>query len=222
MGWRARRHLSASAVGAGRSDAGVVATTNGGVTWTDQVIPAQLITLYGVACATVSDCTAVGDGYYGAVVISTGDGGTTWTSHALPSGIDVLNGVSCSSVLDCFAVGSTPDGTGNAGGGAGVIVATTNGGATWNEQALPAGITSLHGVSCSSLIACTAVGEGHVADGTSVVVATTNGGATWNEQTIPTSLGVLYGVSCSLRLRLHDGWEAKPRTVPSSPPPTVG
>lgn len=43
-------------------------------------------------------------------------------------------------------------------GSSGVILGSTDGGATWTSQSVPPGVTSLNSVSCGSVDACEAVG----------------------------------------------------------------
>jgi len=93
--------------GPGASTGVAVATTDGGVAWAAQMVPAGIFTLDGVSCASTSDCVAVGDDSSerdGAIVATT-DAGTTWTSQTTPSGVANLNGASCGSTSVCEAVG---------------------------------------------------------------------------------------------------------------------
>jgi photosystem II stability/assembly factor-like uncharacterized protein len=87
----------------------------------------------------------------------------------------------------------------------GAVAATTDGGATWTSQALPTGITSLSGVSCTGTEDCWAVGEdvvqtapGPVDSG--VIVSTTDGGSTWTDVTVPDGVSAVDGVSCAAAL----------------------
>ena len=57
----------------------VIATTDGGATWTQQTVPTAILFLNGVSCASPSDCTAVGSNQNAATaVLSTTNGGTRW------------------------------------------------------------------------------------------------------------------------------------------------
>ena len=84
-----------------------VATTDGGVTWAVQTVPAGIFTLDGLSCASSSDCVAVGDDSSegGGAIVATTDAGTTWTSQTTPSDVANLNGASCGSTSTCEAVG---------------------------------------------------------------------------------------------------------------------
>ena len=114
-----------------------------------------------------------------------------WTSQTVPSGAGGLYGVACPSASDCSAVG----GAGTL-PGAGVILATTNGGTTWTSQTVPSGAGGLYGVACPSASDCSAVGGAGTLPGAGVILATTNGGTTWTSQTVPSGAGGLYGVAC--------------------------
>jgi photosystem II stability/assembly factor-like uncharacterized protein len=68
-----------------RSRCEVVATRNGGGTWSAQYLPKGIgyLNLYAVSCPTGSDCWAVGNTTSGAaVVVATANGGTTWNGFA--------------------------------------------------------------------------------------------------------------------------------------------
>lgn len=114
--------------------------------------------------------------------------------------------VSCSALV-CIAVG-------------GSILATTDAGTTWTNHNLPAGVTSLDGVSCPSLSDCVAVGDDNSGHG--VIVATTDGGTTWTGQNLPTGPAVsgLSGVSsASASDCVAEATTAPP--VSFLPPPTA-
>lgn len=175
-----------STTGAGR----ILATTDGGATWTNQAVPAGVIDLIGIACPSTIDCYATGrtTGTTG-VVVKTTDGGTTWTSQAVPS-MSYIPGITCPSTGECFAAGqSSPD---SSGGVIGAIAATTDG-TTWQSQTIPSGAGSMNAVTCPSTTDCYSVGEGSVGG---YIFATVDGGATWNRQGVPLPVGVLSGVSC--------------------------
>lgn len=161
------------------SSADILATTDGGATWTNQTVPSGVASLDAVACPSPATCYAVGfgGGSYDGVIVATTDGGTTWRSQSTPVGGDdtsgYLSGVACPSTTTCYAVGSD-EGTSTAD-----ILATTNGGATWMAQ-VPAAqevnqARSLAAVACSSVADCLAVGS----DG---LLSTTDGGTTWNNE----------------------------------------
>jgi len=172
------------------SESGVVlATTDGGTTWTPQSLPIGTGLLAGVACASSSDCWAAGYDLFSQVgtVVATTDGGATWSAQTLPNGTGVLAGVACASSSDCWAVGSQPFGS------AGEVVATTDGGAAWALQSVPRDSGPLSAVSCPSATTCWAIGSPYNGSG---VLATTDGGTTWATQLLPFGVGGLSDISC--------------------------
>ncbi|MGH9078060.1 MAG: WD40/YVTN/BNR-like repeat-containing protein [Acidimicrobiales bacterium] len=171
----------------------IVATTDGGATWTAEPAPAG-IDLAGVSCPAVADCTAVGATATGPAIVSTTDGGAVWAPQAPPAGTYALGSVSCPSVTTCTAVGESVAGGQGVVALSGVVVATTDGGATWVAQTLPSDTLGVGSVSCSSSADCTAVGLTRL--GVGQILASDDGGATWIVQVSPTDLIVLYGVSC--------------------------
>jgi photosystem II stability/assembly factor-like uncharacterized protein len=187
------------AVGSNSAGAGaIVATSDGGLSWSTQALPRGTGSLDGVDCPTRSDCWAVGSNSAGkgAVVVTT-DGGLSWSTQALPRGTNSLDGVSCPTTLDCWAVAGTGvDGEWAQTAG---VVATTDGGGTWGTQVLPSGVLLLDGVSCPTPTNCWATGVDSNT-GFAVIVATTDGGSSWATQTVPSFNGeidsILYDVSC--------------------------
>ncbi len=96
--------------------------------------------------------------------------------------------ISCDTATECVAVGSN-------GGGGPAVLTTSNGGATWASQAVPAGSGQLNAVDCTSAEDCTAVGGN--GPQTPLVFESDDGGTSWF--TFP-PLGVrgpLNGVSCT-------------------------
>jgi photosystem II stability/assembly factor-like uncharacterized protein len=163
----------------------VMATGNGGATWTTQTSgapqngglaapPVPPPGLNSVSCPVSGKCVAVGD--LGSIVV-TSDGGANWSNRDSGSASDLL-GVSCPTAATCFAVGSN-----------GTVLRTTNGGGSWTKQSLGVG-SVLSAVSCASSSTCVAVG------GFGTVLATTNGGAKWSLRGAGTG-SYLDGVSCA-------------------------
>jgi hypothetical protein len=74
-----------------------------------------------------------------------------WLDVPLPSGIEGLEGISCPSAQVCVAVGYGQNG--------GIIVDTTNGGASWTEPYSIAGAGEFRAVSCASASLCAVSGE---------------------------------------------------------------
>ncbi len=144
------------------------ATTDSGATWPATTAPPG--SYLAISCASTTVCTATA----GSSAVSTPDG-STWASQATPATGDYLYGVSCPSTTTCFAGGAAPQG--------GVIVGTTDGGATPWRWLAPSGTPGdLKGVSCPSATECFAVGGGGAGLGGSGggdILRTTNGGVGW-------------------------------------------
>ena len=90
--------------------------------------------------------------------------------------------MSCPSAFDCIAVGTDDAG--------GLILATTDGGTTWQSETPPSLETAVDGIACTSTLDCLAVGGG-------LIIETDDGGGTWTTQTAPFGVNVLSGVTCA-------------------------
>ena len=111
----------------------IVASTDGGATWTEQVPPATTGPLAGVSCASATTCVAVGsdltfepgpDRHHRR---RRGDLGT----RTVPGNAGSLAGVSCPTATFCVAVGSDNDFF------AGIVDTSTDGGTTWVQRTVP-------------------------------------------------------------------------------------
>ncbi len=183
----------------------VLTTTNATAvtapTWTNATLPTTLGEVDDISCATPSSCVAVGHATEtGPIrILKTVNAGATWTPETnVPAitGEQSLDSVVCPSTTVCFAVGYAA--------GTPLILATSNGGASWAQQATPASITAgqLLSVSCASTLDC--VGAGYVASSDSdalsgLVLTTTNGGvgaSGWTERTLPGTNGPVESIAC--------------------------
>jgi photosystem II stability/assembly factor-like uncharacterized protein len=143
---------------------GAAYSTDGGRTWSSGTGYSGPGTPALLSCSNALDCMVMGIGNPAGAAAPwaavTNDGGRRWSTAkgvGLPTG-DAF-GLSCSTGSDCWA---------SAGGprllyipprswpGA-VIVSTTNGGATWQRDALPQGVGNVQGVSCPSSNTCFAL-----------------------------------------------------------------
>jgi photosystem II stability/assembly factor-like uncharacterized protein len=205
---------------AGRAVGGrgtVLASADGGVTWTAQALPAaqQGVNLLGVDVIDASHAFAVGEG--GTILAHDG---TAWTPRtAADAAGRRLRGVHFTTAQAGWVVGDGglllgtadggatwakrtaagvtetlrgvhfPDAThGWAVGDGGRIVATVDGGATWAVQPPPSGVTAnLNAVRFADATRGWAVGDG------ATVLSTTDGGATWTARRAPA------GVAAALR-----------------------
>lgn len=108
-----------------------------------------------------------------------------WAAASLPAGVGYLADVVCprgSAGYACVAVGQ------NAAGTAGVVLTSSDGGATWTDQSIPSSVNALFGVSCADASHCWAVGQqGPSANYAGTIVATADGGKTWATETPPST-----------------------------------
>jgi photosystem II stability/assembly factor-like uncharacterized protein len=87
----------------------VIATTDGGGTWSAENVPGGVTGLSGISCTSSQDCWAVGGGNGApAVALATTDRGQTWKTEAVPGALTSLAGISCTKATQtCHAVGAT-------------------------------------------------------------------------------------------------------------------
>jgi hypothetical protein len=127
-----------------------------GSTWHETKLPGALAP-QTLACGTATQCVATGNDetavWEGDVGAYTTNGGGSWVETALPTSLSSQPaGLTCPSSSVCVGtatVGSAP-----------AIGETTDGGIAWTAGAVPASVTSLAGVACTSTSACVAVGAG--------------------------------------------------------------
>jgi hypothetical protein len=184
--------------------------TAAGSAWKVEPTPnpagATINELSAVSCTSGRACTAVGSRAASlssrTFTLAERWNGTRWRiQHTiLPKGAEsgTLFGVSCASATACTAVGSAFDKA----AGRSVNLAEAWNGTSWRVRAIPnpKGSTggSLHGVSCTSRRACTAVGNYGNAAGRVLAVAERWNGTTWRLQAVPKPASTeFFGVSCS-------------------------
>lgn len=155
----------------------IMATTDGGVTWTRQQSGTDN-TLYSVIFVSPGRGWIVG---HGGTILSTEDGGATWTQQQSGTGDD-LSSVTFVSSEGGWAVGDF-----------GTILSTKNSGATWTQQMGGMNV-ELISVFFYSLEHGWAVEIGRT------IHSTVNSGATWTQQN---GTGVLWSVTFSSPQR---GW----------------
>ena len=98
-----------------------------------------------------------------------------------------FHAIACPSTTDCVAVGQGTD-------GGGLVEVSNNGGASFTDEPVPAGLPALFGVACPDVTHCFAVGG-------SDFIASTDGGQSWN---IQSQSGVdLYTVACESDCRMR-------------------
>ena len=110
--------------------------------------------------------------------------GLPWTQQRTPPGVEsaTLSAVTFTDASHGWVVGGAQ--------GAGTILATTDGGATWSVQT-PTGAS----VAGLSAVAFKGPTHGWAVGGQGTILATTDGGATWNAQNSGTSIASLAGVA---------------------------
>jgi photosystem II stability/assembly factor-like uncharacterized protein len=175
-------------------DGVIVATTNG-TTWTAQT-SGTTDALYAMDCFSATACWAAGEG--GVIVASTN--GTSWSAQTSGT-TDYIWGLDCISASQCWANGSTTTGT------AGVVLVTTNGGATWLQPASTQYVqwtfsaTVATGAPVTSAV-LTLVDDASAtpAAGTETyVLVSANGGSTWSPLSIANPTTTLSTQTLSLK-----------------------
>ena len=159
----------------------VIATKNGGASWTDQT-PGQVGPIAYLDCPGVLTCYATGA--FGQL-LATKDG-ATWAAQN--SGVNEdLNEISCATTATCLAAGP----------GAGVI-ATTDGGAHWASHTTSfSGSGGVVGMSCPTASHCIATGMDNRSGPDLTAAVSDNGGSTWVTTYAPDIAGWLVAVSCA-------------------------
>lgn len=192
-------------------EAVAMSSNDGGRRWDAVAVPKGENELTLVACTTRRDCIAEGEvesivgdpsGGNRISIITTNNGGSSWKQRpipidsAAPPGFPSFTGLTCATPNHCLLLGDAtpPDGS-----SLGVILSSSDSGASWTDQALPPDTTILNGISCGSATQCVAAGGGFGGRGGSTqdLLSTNNGGQTWTVRSVPPSAEGLDGVSCS-------------------------
>jgi photosystem II stability/assembly factor-like uncharacterized protein len=155
----------------------ILHTTDGGATWAKVGFPWHPEAVDFVDASHGWVCG-------GNTVWSTADGGLTWSARNLAQNLE-FNDVAFIDDSHGWVVGfrSTDHGSYNDP----IILATTNGGASWHEQSFPSGEGELYSVSFVTADRGWALGNGTGDVSGAIVLATTDGGATWSPQSLATS-----------------------------------
>ena len=166
---------------------------------TPNVAGASSTNLSAVDCTSANSCMAVGQATFNApggtaATVAEHWNGTSWQIVTTPnppgSTFNSLNGVSCPRPNVCFAVGSSDSRP---------LIELWDG-TSWSIQS-SAGVQELDAVSCSGLLACTAVGKIPNTAGPALVERWDGTG--WHIQSTPSPPGSqsssLAGVSCPLK-----------------------
>jgi photosystem II stability/assembly factor-like uncharacterized protein len=152
---------------------GLVRTTNGGASWTQQLLPfTRNSIVWGVSCPTPSTCGVVtSSGSF----LRTTDGGKKWTRHSV--GFKQATIVGCRSTSK-YEVGGFIE------SGDWAAFETTNRGNTWTPAKSPTdgSIQGLLGMQCYGDGSCNMAGE---YPGTTAAIFTTTDGVDWASQPVP-------------------------------------
>ena len=194
--------------------AAVVATTNGGNSWSLQPAPATVAYLSGISCSDQRHCTAVGQAAGGqGAIITTADGGATWRAATVPAGVLDITAIACQADRRCMATGSTASGT--------TALVSASAPAGWVQRGtLPPTLSGATGISCLDSRHCwvtvhSSIDVDHVAG---AVAVTTDGGSTWAATSAPSGVGYLNGIVCAPDR--GGGLPFTSTTVPSSATPS--
>jgi photosystem II stability/assembly factor-like uncharacterized protein len=150
-----------------------------------------------VTCASQTDCVAVGysvsaaNGDQGSYVEATTTGALAWWLQQAPAGTGQLRAVACPTTQDCFAAG---DGQYP---GRSRIIATTDGGQIWTDQAIPDAslLGTFTAIKCPTALICYAItGSSNLSSAR--IVTTTDGGAQWSNQAAPAAVAEPVDLSC--------------------------
>lgn len=126
----------------------IIASHDGGRTWSIEPIAPGAYPLNAVSCGLATACVA--SGLSGETFVTT-NGGQTWIQSTVP-GVASIASLSCPNSSNCVAVGTDSLGNGAA------IATSTNGGSTWADQTVPLTVTALSGVACPTISGCITVG----------------------------------------------------------------
>jgi hypothetical protein len=120
----------------------------------------------------------------------------TWSvSDSMTAPVTGIQSVACPSSTDCYAIGENADDEFDT--DAGIILTSTDGGATWTTQTDPTGTTTLAQITCPSTTTCYATGADDAIDPpTPTVVVTTDGGANWSVDIVPAGPRSVNIISC--------------------------
>lgn len=190
----------------------VALTTDGGATWATTAAPKAVGYLNGIACfrgasggnglpftSTTTSTTAAAPQTTTTQTTTAGPtttSGPTTTTTPPPSTTTTTAPAGLSGAW-CVAVGTTASTVTGTRTGHGVILTTTNGGATWVSQSVSPTSAALMGVSCTAVNTCVGVGSAvGLASDAGLSILTGANGHPWRGAATVSSPQVLTSVSC--------------------------
>ncbi|MCL4446298.1 MAG: hypothetical protein M1134_05440 [Actinobacteria bacterium] len=178
------------------SRAVVDVTKNAGLSWSmEKVVTSTPTVLNSISCPTAKSCIAVGSTAVpslAGVVVRTLDGGKRWQQISSPSGAVNLVSAECLSKVECLALAT--DGTTY------WTAVTRSLGTSWQQGGnLPAGISGVSRLSCSSADLCIATGftPSSPAHGVGAIAVSSDGGASWSSSVVPGGTGIIHDATCA-------------------------
>jgi photosystem II stability/assembly factor-like uncharacterized protein len=163
----------------GGGSAVILASADGGMTWSGEPVPAGVSSLADVSC-DVDSCMAVGSESTNGVAITSTDSGNDWAVVSSASGsMPPLTIVSCGQGT-CFV------------GGGSFVLGSTDFGASWGDLGSgPSGLSAVEGISCLGTNACTVVGTNSTGGATEF-----EGGNGEHWQHLPIASPTVSGIGC--------------------------
>ena len=192
--------------GAGQA-AIVLSTSDGGSAWNAADLPPSVTNLSHFTCAPGGECVGAGYGPSPSagvppppLVVTSGQSGAWQVVELGPDfGALTADDLACMSTSNCVLVGAVTDATNPRA----VALFSTDGGQSWNEATLPAGLAQVQSLSCPDSEHCLAIANppeqsGSTSPRASEIIATADGGHSWrlDGSTGAMSL-VLTSISCA-------------------------
>jgi len=171
--------------------------TTDGSTWSAVAALTAGDTYPAVTCPSTANCYLAetyqnmpGTTDYEGQVLTSTNGGQTFGSGGFPGGTAPVGGVACGSATTCEAVATETYPTPNGSAYFGQIVGTTDSGANWSAQTLPAGTNAISETACPSTTLCLAIAGNQI-------LGSTDGGDSWRveNQTVAMAGGYT-GIAC--------------------------
>jgi photosystem II stability/assembly factor-like uncharacterized protein len=187
-----------------RPGGALIVTHDGGMNWTTEPMPADLVTISSLSCTSDTDCVAVGTN--GVTVYScteatgsthcttiatatsrvafaavTTNGGKNWATKRFPKRVEATE-LQCFATGRCIAAGSIAV---NSVTSTPVVIYSDDGGLAWSAASVPAGSNTALSLSCAGPTHCLAVTsrsfDSSLPQGVSSVLVSDDGGELWSK-----------------------------------------